>query len=433
MDRGSGSARVSLTQAPSEAAASGASLGCSDEGAADGDDQDEGEGEIARRRVGARKFCTTLFIDGISEMVGYKQIRELFAQYGDLVNVFVQRLRKEGRRFRFGFVRYALEEHALQAISCVNGRNLGSAWLSVSVAKPPHKSDVDKSKLGGSAIASSVTQGKVADQALQVLPSISFPSARSWRDVVLGKQGRGRLVRFSLGEECIIAHRCSFIAEVPRVPDEILFPEISGCRLGVGKPQVVREVANDPPPTMANNFSGKFSLGFDGGLVSDLPNLRLVLGDGMRLFLFSKEDLVVNLILNGTLGGWGLEWLFNVAMCCILSTSSCSAGALIQHHSGVLGLGMGGDRDICVGDLDDGFCVPRRRGRPNFLSCRGRRKRRGFTVVIEEGSGSQLLDINLDSEHPLVLPEAQNYLGVLTRARRAFIVGMRREVATHGF
>lgn len=71
---------------------------------------------------GARS-CSTLFVDGISTSVRYHQVRNLFAQYGDLLNVFVQRTKKVGRQFRFGFVRFLSWDHASAAIK--------AGWLCV--------------------------------------------------------------------------------------------------------------------------------------------------------------------------------------------------------------------------------------------------------------------------------------------------------------
>lgn len=44
----------------------------------------------------------TMFIDGISDVVDYSQIRELFAHIGRVGKMFVQRHRKVGRRFCLG-------------------------------------------------------------------------------------------------------------------------------------------------------------------------------------------------------------------------------------------------------------------------------------------------------------------------------------------
>lgn len=49
---------------------------------------------------------TMLFINGIPDSVGSYQVKDLFAKYGKVSSVFVQRLEKHGRVFNFGFSRF---------------------------------------------------------------------------------------------------------------------------------------------------------------------------------------------------------------------------------------------------------------------------------------------------------------------------------------
>lgn len=104
----------------------------------DGEDEAEGEeGVDSRRRVPTLQERSTFLIDGISELVGYLQIRELFAQIGRVSKVFVQRSHKVGRNFRFGFVHFMSKAHAEEAITRLNGTKLGGIHLSVTVARYP--------------------------------------------------------------------------------------------------------------------------------------------------------------------------------------------------------------------------------------------------------------------------------------------------------
>lgn len=80
---------------------------------------------------------STLFIDGISEKAGYAQIRALFGQIGRVGKVFVQRQRKIGWRFRFGFLRFLALAHAEATLLQLNGVKVGGFHLSVTVAKFP--------------------------------------------------------------------------------------------------------------------------------------------------------------------------------------------------------------------------------------------------------------------------------------------------------
>ena len=76
-----------------------------------------------------------LFVDGIDDTLDYHRIRSLFAQHGPLRNVFVQRLRKQGRKFRFGFVRFFSRKDASLALSALNGFKIGGAVLRIGWAR----------------------------------------------------------------------------------------------------------------------------------------------------------------------------------------------------------------------------------------------------------------------------------------------------------
>lgn len=101
------------------------------------DDADEDEEDVSSRRGEIPVKSSTLFIDGISHLVGYAQIQALFAQIGRLGKVFVQQHRKIGRRFRFGFLRFLARAHADAALARLNGVKLGGFHLSMTVARFP--------------------------------------------------------------------------------------------------------------------------------------------------------------------------------------------------------------------------------------------------------------------------------------------------------
>ena len=119
-----------------------------------------------------------LFVDGIEDMVDYHRVRNLFAQHGRLRNVFVQRSRKQGRRFRFGFVRFFSRKDASLALAALNGFKLGSAVLRIGWARNPTRAVSEKND-GKGAKEGSSHQGK----SVASTPSLS----KSWRDVVLGR------------------------------------------------------------------------------------------------------------------------------------------------------------------------------------------------------------------------------------------------------
>ncbi|XP_057425644.1 RNA-binding protein CP33, chloroplastic-like [Lotus japonicus] len=95
-------------------------------------DENDGEDRV-EGRSGSPSF--TLFVDGISEPADYYQIRGLFGQIGGLLNVFVQKQKRIGRAFRFGFVRYSSLDVASMAINLFNGVLFGGSILSAALAK----------------------------------------------------------------------------------------------------------------------------------------------------------------------------------------------------------------------------------------------------------------------------------------------------------
>src|ERR1044072_5503763 len=98
-----------------------------------GEEEDAGSGKSSS---GAWRSYN-LFIDGVSEYSSYSQIRHLFAQHGKVLNLFIQKQKKPGRRFRFGFVRFASKKQAVEAKDKVNGVKINGEAISVSVAKYP--------------------------------------------------------------------------------------------------------------------------------------------------------------------------------------------------------------------------------------------------------------------------------------------------------
>lgn len=70
-------------------------------------------------------------------MVGYNEIRDLFAQHGKPEKVFVQRVKKEDRRWRFGFVRFESVACVEMAIKFLDGLKVGGTFLVVKKARFP--------------------------------------------------------------------------------------------------------------------------------------------------------------------------------------------------------------------------------------------------------------------------------------------------------
>lgn len=131
------------------AAVAGAGSGCSSSGHHalteeedggvgddDGDEKFNGSTGDHKSRWGIGSFVS-LFIDGISNGPTYQQIKYLFALFGRITSVFLQRKRKEGRRWHFAFVWMMSRRGAMEALSKLDGARLNGSFITVSVAKFP--------------------------------------------------------------------------------------------------------------------------------------------------------------------------------------------------------------------------------------------------------------------------------------------------------
>lgn len=77
-----------------------------------------------------------LFVGGLSYSINDDQLRDLFAQYGDIVDVKVITDKFTGRSKGFGFVEMANDEEADKAISELNDKEIDGRKIAVNVARP---------------------------------------------------------------------------------------------------------------------------------------------------------------------------------------------------------------------------------------------------------------------------------------------------------
>ncbi len=82
-----------------------------------------------------------LYIGNLSYSVKDENLRELFAQVGEVTSATVISDRETGRSKGFGFVEMSTEELARQAIAKFNGFVMMGRPLSVSEARPPAPRD----------------------------------------------------------------------------------------------------------------------------------------------------------------------------------------------------------------------------------------------------------------------------------------------------
>jgi RNA recognition motif-containing protein len=77
-----------------------------------------------------------LFVGNLPWSVTQDQLSEMFAQYGELVDVHLVTDRMSGRSRGIGFVEFASAEEAQAAIEAVHGTELEGRELVVNVARP---------------------------------------------------------------------------------------------------------------------------------------------------------------------------------------------------------------------------------------------------------------------------------------------------------
>jgi cold-inducible RNA-binding protein len=77
-----------------------------------------------------------LFVGGLPWAVDSNRLREIFSEFGEVVDAHVA-LDRETRRSRgFGFVEFANAEQAQSAISALDGKELDGRTVTVNVAQP---------------------------------------------------------------------------------------------------------------------------------------------------------------------------------------------------------------------------------------------------------------------------------------------------------
>lgn len=93
-----------------------------------------------------------LFVGNLPWSATEDQLRELFAQYGEIVDIHLVTDRMSGRSRGIAFVEYATAEEAQAAIDAVNGMDMEGRALLVNVARPraPRENNFRGGSRGGS-------------------------------------------------------------------------------------------------------------------------------------------------------------------------------------------------------------------------------------------------------------------------------------------
>lgn len=98
-----------------------------------------------RRNIVQKK----LFVGGLSYNTDVDEIRDLFAQAGEVVSANIIRDKFTNQSRGFGFVEMSTEEQAADAIQRFNGYSLGGRNLVVNESRPQEKKNFGGGNRGG--------------------------------------------------------------------------------------------------------------------------------------------------------------------------------------------------------------------------------------------------------------------------------------------
>jgi RNA recognition motif-containing protein len=83
-----------------------------------------------------------LYVGNLSKQITDAQLNDLAVPFGALISANVATERSSGQSKGFGFVEYGNADHALAAITGLDGREVNGQALKVNEAKPPRKDTV---------------------------------------------------------------------------------------------------------------------------------------------------------------------------------------------------------------------------------------------------------------------------------------------------
>ena len=90
-----------------------------------------------------------LYVGNLSYNTTESQLRDLFAQHGDVVSASLVTDRETGRPRGFGFVEFKSAEQGQAAINAFNGKNVDGRDLTVNEAKPREGGGGGRGGFGG--------------------------------------------------------------------------------------------------------------------------------------------------------------------------------------------------------------------------------------------------------------------------------------------
>jgi RNA recognition motif-containing protein len=90
-----------------------------------------------------------LYVGNLPYEIGETELQDLFAQAGNVESVNVMRDQMTGRARGFAFVEMSTDDEAQNAITSLNGTNLGGRNLTVNEARPKTSSGGGGGGFGG--------------------------------------------------------------------------------------------------------------------------------------------------------------------------------------------------------------------------------------------------------------------------------------------
>jgi cold-inducible RNA-binding protein len=92
---------------------------------------------VFHRKIPTKKDrMKNIYVGNLDFNVSEDELRQAFANYGQVDNVTILKDRDTGQPRGFGFVEMANDEEAEKAINGINGTQLGSRVLNVNEARP---------------------------------------------------------------------------------------------------------------------------------------------------------------------------------------------------------------------------------------------------------------------------------------------------------
>jgi RNA recognition motif-containing protein len=98
---------------------------------------------------GEKRMQKKLFVGGLSYNTEVDEIRDLFAQAGEVLSANIIKDKFTNQSRGFGFVEMATEAQATEAIKMFNGKELGGRSLVVNESKPQEKRSFSGGDRGG--------------------------------------------------------------------------------------------------------------------------------------------------------------------------------------------------------------------------------------------------------------------------------------------